>query len=211
MTNGEDWDNIRRRVYRRDNHTCQRCGAKGGKEGDRRVVAHHVIPKSEGGGDGLDNLITLCHRCHARVHPENAKLSPASQPASDIADKAREMYKDYDLLLPVHIFENHYGVLAHRTQGETTVNVWHVDFAELTCDCPEKTAGAEVCIHYVKAFDVHPTSLYADREWTLHRYLPLQGECWAPVCIIDFLENPEDITPYPKNIENALLTLIDGR
>ena len=30
--------------------------------------AHHIIPRSEGGTNALDNLMLLCRRCHRRVH-----------------------------------------------------------------------------------------------------------------------------------------------
>lgn len=30
----------------------------------RRLEVHHIIPLSNGGGDGLANLITLCSSCH---------------------------------------------------------------------------------------------------------------------------------------------------
>lgn len=48
-------------VLKRDGFTCQYCGANG--EG---VVLHvdHIHPRSKGGGDELDNLITACIACN---------------------------------------------------------------------------------------------------------------------------------------------------
>lgn len=65
----EDWDSRRRRVYRRDNHQCQKCNAKGGPRGDVELHAHHITPKSQGGSHELSNLETLCKSCHASAHP----------------------------------------------------------------------------------------------------------------------------------------------
>lgn len=31
---------------------------------------HHVVPRSEGGLTALDNLLTLCERCHPIVEHE---------------------------------------------------------------------------------------------------------------------------------------------
>ncbi|MCC6622859.1 MAG: HNH endonuclease [Deltaproteobacteria bacterium] len=46
-------------VYRRDRYRCQSPTC------DRRDVgAHHVVFRSQGGGDEEDNLVTLCGRCH---------------------------------------------------------------------------------------------------------------------------------------------------
>ncbi|MCC6621293.1 MAG: DUF222 domain-containing protein [Deltaproteobacteria bacterium] len=51
-------------VYRRDRYRCQSPAC------DRRDVgAHHVVFRSQGGGDEEDNLVTLCGRCHVEgVH-----------------------------------------------------------------------------------------------------------------------------------------------
>lgn len=51
----------------RDDYTCQCCKTKKGT-----LHAHHIIYRSEGGADTLDNLITLCEKCHKKLH--NRKL-----------------------------------------------------------------------------------------------------------------------------------------
>lgn len=57
-----NWDQIRRRVYRRDRYTCQNCGAT-----RVPIEAHHVVPIRSGGSHTLSNLITLCRNCHAKA------------------------------------------------------------------------------------------------------------------------------------------------
>lgn len=44
----------------------------------RAVDAHHVLPKSRGGDDLMDNLVPLCRRCHGAVHgsPYLIELEP---------------------------------------------------------------------------------------------------------------------------------------
>lgn len=64
----DDWDGRRREVYRRDNHTCQDCGARGGHRGDAELHAHHKVPVSKGGSHEYSNLTTLCRDCHEQVH-----------------------------------------------------------------------------------------------------------------------------------------------
>lgn len=66
-----DWDARRRRVYRRDDWTCQECGRQSGPHanGDGvRLHAHHMSPRSEGGSNALSNLTTLCEPCHDDTH-----------------------------------------------------------------------------------------------------------------------------------------------
>ncbi len=60
--NRQQWDEIRWRVYERDMHTCQICGAQ-----DVMVHADHIVPRGKGkdGSDNLSNLQTLCGVCHA--------------------------------------------------------------------------------------------------------------------------------------------------
>jgi len=58
---------IRIAVYQRDNWSCI-CGYKSdiNKSGD--IEAHHIIPIEEGGEHSLENLRTLCVRCHKVLH-----------------------------------------------------------------------------------------------------------------------------------------------
>ncbi|UPV98778.1 HNH endonuclease [Halorussus gelatinilyticus] len=72
-----DWDSRRKRVYRRDDYTCQNCGLEGGPRGNATLHAHHIVPKSKGGEDKLANLQTLCEECHNAVH--NDVQAPTSE------------------------------------------------------------------------------------------------------------------------------------
>ena len=47
-------------VFARDNYTCQCCGKSKGKI----LQTHHIIYRSNGGTDRVDNLITVCIDCH---------------------------------------------------------------------------------------------------------------------------------------------------
>lgn len=72
----DDWDRRRKQVYKRDNYTCQNCGAKGGPRGDNELHAHHGVPLSKGGSNKLSNLTTYCKECHGAIH--NDKYAPTA-------------------------------------------------------------------------------------------------------------------------------------
>lgn len=55
-------DDIRYNVLKRDNYTCQICGATA-KDGVKLHV-DHIIPVSKGGKTVMSNLQTLCDRCN---------------------------------------------------------------------------------------------------------------------------------------------------
>jgi len=56
-----DWRQIRQSVFERDDFTCRYCGARGGK-----LECDHVLPRSRGGRDDPDNLVTACKPCNRR-------------------------------------------------------------------------------------------------------------------------------------------------
>jgi 5-methylcytosine-specific restriction endonuclease McrA len=58
----ELYDRLRELVLRRDGWRCQCCGTKSNLE------VHHKEFRSQCGDDSEENLITLCARCHSRVH-----------------------------------------------------------------------------------------------------------------------------------------------
>lgn len=52
----------RRAVYRRDGWRCALC------DDSRHLQIHHAIPRAQGGSDFMENLITLCPKCHSAAH-----------------------------------------------------------------------------------------------------------------------------------------------
>ena len=54
-----------------ENHTCQICGFSQhyiNPNGQKRwiIEVDHIIEKSKGGGENIDNLLVLCPNCHAK-------------------------------------------------------------------------------------------------------------------------------------------------
>lgn len=51
----------RRNILHRDGHSCQYCGYSGDE-----LTLDHIIPRSRGGGDTWENIVTACVRCNVR-------------------------------------------------------------------------------------------------------------------------------------------------
>lgn len=63
----------RQRIIKRDNHSCVYCGNK------RDLTIDHLIPKSKGGKNTWDNLVTCCISCNSKkgdkmLYETNMKL-----------------------------------------------------------------------------------------------------------------------------------------
>lgn len=55
-------NNVRKAVYRRDGWRCALC------DSTKYIQIHHIVKRSQGGGNHPHNLITLCADCHALAH-----------------------------------------------------------------------------------------------------------------------------------------------
>ncbi len=62
------WRKLSQACIRRDHETCQHCGAT--RQQGARLHAHHITSRRAGGPDTLDNLTTICHRCHPTVEAD---------------------------------------------------------------------------------------------------------------------------------------------
>jgi 5-methylcytosine-specific restriction endonuclease McrA len=85
---------IQSECFRRDNHTCRSCKksqeelfrlmeseAGTGEQSSDRVRrsdyvlnAHHIQSVKSGGDNTLDNLVTLCGKCHKKEHSREANI-----------------------------------------------------------------------------------------------------------------------------------------
>ena len=66
---GEMYDeyNVRQYVLKRDNYTCQCCGAHPSAKKGVKLHVHHLESRKTG-GNSPNNLITLCEHCHKLLH-----------------------------------------------------------------------------------------------------------------------------------------------
>ncbi|WP_457630207.1 HNH endonuclease [Oceanithermus sp.] len=68
----------RHNILRRDGYTCQYCGRRG-----RVLTIDHVVPRSRGGQDTWENLVTACLECNTRKGdrtPEEAGMPLLRRP-----------------------------------------------------------------------------------------------------------------------------------
>lgn len=67
----------RRNVMKRDNYSCQYCGVTSS------LTIDHVMPRSRGGGDSWENLVTACTSCNTKKGnrtPDEAKMPLSRKP-----------------------------------------------------------------------------------------------------------------------------------
>ena len=66
---------LRRRVLARDGHVCQAPGCRH----TQHLEVHHRLPRAQGGATTLENLVTLCGRCHRELHRREEELREAGR------------------------------------------------------------------------------------------------------------------------------------
>jgi len=64
-----EWAKAVRFIWKRDNHTCQRCGYYWTRNGERAMHIHHIVSfKVQHLRTEPSNLVLLCETCHQWVH-----------------------------------------------------------------------------------------------------------------------------------------------
>ena len=70
----------RRNILARDKMMCQYCGIKCNS---KTATLDHVMPKSRGGANSWDNIVTACHRCNNKKDnrtPQEAGMKLLNKP-----------------------------------------------------------------------------------------------------------------------------------
>ena len=72
LRTSKEYKNWRKKVFDRDNYTCQICDQKGGT-----LNAHHIIPfsKNKKLRTDLSNGLTMCKKCHNSFHRKYGKIN----------------------------------------------------------------------------------------------------------------------------------------
>jgi hypothetical protein len=57
---------VKKKVLERDNNTCQKCKVE---FSENKLDIHHKLAVRKGGKDTIDNLMSLCRKCHKIIEP----------------------------------------------------------------------------------------------------------------------------------------------
>ena len=60
------WHKVKKEAAARDGYRCILCGAPA-------TDVHHVVFRSQGGKDDVNNVVCLCRACHEAAHGIGAK------------------------------------------------------------------------------------------------------------------------------------------
>ena len=81
-------------TIKRDGRRCRVCGRSPERHVDIELHVHHIRPHGQGGATHEDNLITLCHTCHAGLNPHYdwSLFSLLEDTSTDIKTRERQKY-----------------------------------------------------------------------------------------------------------------------
>lgn len=74
-------------IFRRDQHTCQYCGNRGGV-----LTLDHRIPRRSGGKHTWENLVTACTRCNHQKGGRTPEQANMKLPTRSATPKATAKY-----------------------------------------------------------------------------------------------------------------------
>lgn len=62
------YESTKTHVLARDKYKCRICGASFKGRSGKSLHVHHIVFRSNGGSDDIENLVTLCEDCHHTLH-----------------------------------------------------------------------------------------------------------------------------------------------
>ena len=111
-------ENLRIACLMRDRYTCQYC-----RKREMRLEAHHIVFRSQGGKDTLDNLLTLCDQCHHHLHEGKItlKVTGVSGHLDQIAQRAMQgksyMYETLGAQTPLSLLFGYQTATLRKARG----------------------------------------------------------------------------------------------
>lgn len=87
-------DPIRQAVRERANYLCEYCHSPERLSANRFTI-DHVIPRSLGGSDELDNLALACRRCNERRYNFIAGIDPETQQVVPLFNPRQQQWQEH--------------------------------------------------------------------------------------------------------------------
>ena len=143
---GEMYDeyNVRQYVLKRDNYTCQCCGAHTTAKKAVKLHVHHLESRKVG-GNAPSNLITLCTACHDNLHKGKVTLDGKKRDKTlrdaafmGIMRNTLLIRLRNELNIPV---QNTYGYITKLLREQNDIKKSHINDAR----CISKHPLAEPC------------------------------------------------------------------
>lgn len=144
-------ENIRKAVILRDKCKCKECG-----KSNCRLEVHHIKPRRLNGSNTLDNLITLCEKCHQKTEGKEELFMNKYFSMLNSSDNKNLNYASHVMIGKTWLRNqlSEFGIL-HLTNGGDTANKridWNI----------EKTHSNDaICIT-----DLRPDTIDI-KEWTI--------------------------------------------
>ena len=69
---------LSKECFNRDGWRCRHCHTSHG------LHPHHIVYRSHGGKDEIDNLVTLCWLCHQEIHHGKLLMNVERNPEGEI-------------------------------------------------------------------------------------------------------------------------------
>ena len=144
-------ENIRKAVILRDGCKCRECG-----KSNTVLEVHHIKPKRLGGSNTIDNLITLCSKCHQKTEGVEERYMQRYFDMLDSSDNKRLNYASHVMIGKKWLREklSELGIL-HFTNGGNTAN------KRIDWDIDKTHANDAICIT-----DLKPDTTDI-KEWTI--------------------------------------------
>lgn len=135
--------NVRQYVLKRDNYTCQCCGAHPTEKKPIRLHVHHLETRRTG-GNAPNNLIVLCEACHKALHAGKVTLDGRKR-GRPLRDAAFMGIMRNTLLARLHTqlgipVQQTYGYITKLLREENHIKKSHTNDARCIAGFPKAQA-----------------------------------------------------------------------
>jgi len=162
-------ENAKSYARKRDKYTCQHCkkSLEDLKKNNIKLQVHHIKPRSQGGTNVPDNLITLCEHCHKQVHEYLKKNKTVKFKIKEYKENIKlNILKDriYKELIKLgYEVEKTYGYETKSKRIQLGLEKDHHIDARIIADNCYKRSKHDSQVYYMKKVRNHNRKIYKDK------------------------------------------------